>query len=171
MRGAGEGLARVAHALLPPSRRGQVLVEGAADQAAKKLTTMNLHEKIGAGVPKDSKTSSTELAGMGITEEYIERLTELHFSTFRQVGRPRRACAGGRGDLRFPRGGANVLPRTGCTVAERARPGPFTARPRCRSQGLSGRQARGQGRRGRGVCAQPLAGAARGARLHGGQAD
>ena len=61
----------------------QALAGGAAEQAAKSLTKFNIHEKIGAGHAQEESVSAQELESYGITEHYVNKVSALHFSTFR----------------------------------------------------------------------------------------
>ncbi|RMZ52414.1 hypothetical protein APUTEX25_000689 [Auxenochlorella protothecoides] len=64
----------------------QVLAGGAAEQAAKKFGKLGLQEKLGPRAAKERKPSPDELAAVGINDSYLNMVSELHFSTFRQAG-------------------------------------------------------------------------------------
>ncbi|KAL6786076.1 hypothetical protein ACKKBG_A01300 [Auxenochlorella protothecoides x Auxenochlorella symbiontica] len=82
-RGALQAAEKAAEIAKNASQQGLVLAGGAAEQAAKKFGKLGLQEKLGPRAAKERKPSPDELAAVGINDSYLNMVSELHFSTFR----------------------------------------------------------------------------------------
>ncbi|EFN60126.1 hypothetical protein CHLNCDRAFT_133492 [Chlorella variabilis] len=63
-------------------KKGLEVVEASAEEASKKLN-LNLHDKVGAGPPKQVPPSPAELDAFGITPDFAEFVRTINYSTFR----------------------------------------------------------------------------------------